>query len=398
MGEKIIRYKYKVNANLVFDNSEEINIPAESIIMILLDYDYLNKTMPIIYMTLNIESSIYTKLVLTTDTSRIMLHISRYDQDSNVSASKVIFKHLFYYFLSSSDTNYTKDIDNTSNQLDRAYKRITIGLLNPILIDQNRKSFNGIYKNINNNTLIHLAISHIPKVIMESPDNTNQIDTIIIPPIDNVSEYIRFINRYSLIYKNSNYIFFMDFDKTYLLSTRGNTIDNEQISTYNNININIKSTITEEANSVGIVICDDKSSYIIYVDAINTNLNIDKGNDKLFNHIIASTSIGTIIEADIYTVSGNNKYNKNTFVRLPYSNTDFINCIIDDYESDIILSITKEEMDISIFTPDKKYTVNNFDDNKKYNGQYILLYKKDILILDNGHFNSSTTIGLKKIM
>ena len=63
----------------------------------------------------------------------------------------------------------------------------------------------------------------------------------------------------------------------------------------------------------------------------------------------------------------------------------------------ILLEFTKENLDGSIFTPNKRYMVNNFPGYEEYNGTYTLLYKKETIKNTNGEFGIAVSIGLKKV-
>ena len=55
-----VSYSYKITANFVLDGKEE---PILSITSVITNYDYDNNNIPIIYMGLNLETSLYNKMV-----------------------------------------------------------------------------------------------------------------------------------------------------------------------------------------------------------------------------------------------------------------------------------------------------------------------------------------------
>lgn len=392
---KISRYKYSIQLNHV-NGSEVTNIKPELISSLLIDYNYKN-AMPSIYIILNIDSDNFTKLVTTTASARLSLYIKRYNQDSSTSASKDIVKDLFIYFFPSSDVNYTKELDfqQSDDIPSNAYKRITIGLVSAKLIDQNRCFFNNLYKDINIATLIQLGIKQIPKIIIEQFANNDKISQIFIPPIDTVSNYIKYINTCASLYKNGDYIFFMDFDKSYLVSTNGIGIDSSD-GTYTNINIDIRSTTSENANSMGIVEDDENRTYILFIDALDTSVTVDRGNDKIVNHLIGIDTKGNIQEQDIDTIDDKTTIKKRV-MRIPNENSNYFKKLIKEVRADIVISLSKTEIDSSIFTPNKIFTISNFAENNKYNGIYYMTYKKDMLIQQDGDFMGLILLGLDKV-
>ena len=71
------------------------------------------------------------------------------------------------------------------------------------------------------------------------------------------------------------------------------------------------------------------------------------------------------------------------------------NTIIDNM---ITLKITKSDMDISIFTPNKEYLVSKFENDDKYTGRYFLVSKKIVLVQSGIYFDASTTLELRMVL
>ena len=61
------------------------------------------------------------------------------------------------------------------------------------------------------------------------------------------------------------------------------------------------------------------------------------------------------------------------------------------------LVIAKESLDGSIFTPNKQYSMQNYKASDEYNGDYLLVEKKDIIRNASGVFLGMTEFRLKKI-
>ena len=60
------------------------------------------------------------------------------------------------------------------------------------------------------------------------------------------------------------------------------------------------------------------------------------------------------------------------------------------------LIISKIDMDSRIFTPNKQYTLSNYEDNPKYTGVYYMLKKHEIYLRSGDHMNCQMTITFKK--
>lgn len=388
------RYKYSVILNYVSKDNEEIQIESQSISYISTTYDYENLNMPIIIIVLNINSNLYNKIVINSETSTFMLSITKYDQDSSNPMKTDYIKAMFKYFLPK-NPNYTKDLDSGDVTTGQEYKRVSIGLIKMDLVNYNKKIFNGIYKNTDILSLVHNGTSHIP-IVIEPFTYNEHIDCLIIPPLSTVVSYLEFLNDYRSFY-DKGYRYFMDFDRTYLLSTNGNAVDINDGS-YLNINFNIESVVTDAANRPGILKDDDASSYIIYVDALDTDIIVNETTEKILNHITAITTEGTMIDKDIDVNKSSNNL-RSIFKRIPNDNKYYADVIKNELENtSVVLNLKKTEIDSSVITPNKCFTVSNFEDYSSYNGKFILAYKKEIFKQLDGEFMNCVFIGLKKVI
>lgn len=390
-SKKSSRYRYKVSMTHVKGTQETYIIPS-LIKSIIIDRSYYIRNMPIIIMILNLNAEEYNKFVSGRFNSQVVLHIERYDVNSDSAITKDIIKDTFTYFLPDSNPNYTKSMDQEGDTQDNAYKTLTIGLLSTKLIDQNRKVFNKVYKSTNMATLIQLGIENIPKVIMEPIKNNRQISAIHVPPISSISKFIAFLDSYCNLY-SGGYSFFMDFDYTYLLSNDGKIIDIED-GTYNTISIDIQNTIADESKLIGMITDNKEKIYKIYVDALSTTLSIDEQTDYIMNKFMAVTTSGITREGDI-DIMGSNKSKKMMFERVPNENSSAMNSI--DHDPGIIIGISKPELDSGVLQPNKEWIISNFEDNEEYNGNYYMIYKKDILLQQDGEFTCNTSIGLSMV-
>lgn len=386
------RYKYRVSLTHI-KNNIETTVDSASIKSIIINREYYSLNMPIIIMILNLNATQYQQFVLSRFTSYVILHIERYDVNSNSSINKDIIKTKFHYFLPDNNPNYMKDIDQNVTTDDNAYKKLTIGLMSIDLININRSIFNANYKKINMRTLIQLGMEKIPKIILEPIKNNKLFESVYIPPIDSVSEYIDYLNSISSFYEG-NYFFFMDFDYSYLMSNNGNSIDIKD-GTFPTISIDIQNTGADESKLMGMILDNEHKVYKIYVDSLNTSLLLDEKSDYMVNSYLATTTNGKLFTKDIRSI--NNQYTKKmVFDRIKEENIFGMSYI--EHGGDIILGISKPELDSSVLLPNKEWIIDHFEDNTEYNGKYYLLYKKDILVQQDGEFSNITNIGLHKVL
>ena len=61
------------------------------------------------------------------------------------------------------------------------------------------------------------------------------------------------------------------------------------------------------------------------------------------------------------------------------------------------LYINKNDLDTSVITPNKEYTVKNYDTHSDKNGRFLLCQKKEIYIREGDSFILNMALMLKKI-
>ena len=61
------------------------------------------------------------------------------------------------------------------------------------------------------------------------------------------------------------------------------------------------------------------------------------------------------------------------------------------------MKIVKTELDGSMITPNKEYIIKNKTENRKYDGRYLLVSKKEILLKQEGIFISAMSFDLTKV-
>ena len=91
-------YKSEITAKWIY-NDEETNIEPTSISYILFDYDFDSNNMPLAYMTLNLQTSLYNKMVEHSDDSTLFLDIKRYNANAKNQVRGTDICEQFKYFL-----------------------------------------------------------------------------------------------------------------------------------------------------------------------------------------------------------------------------------------------------------------------------------------------------------
>lgn len=384
-----VRQTFKGIIELAFDyqgNREKIQ--SEKIIYIMIESDYENRVLPIIYVSMAVSGTLYSKIMKYKDSAKFYLSINKQNVNSNSSIAKNTLSGTFSYIPSTSNPNYSEDLNNPDDYTDSSYRRIMLGLVSTELTNQLRKSFNNVYNNIDQNTLVGLALEGT-NVVIEPLEYNEKYDSILVPPITSRYKMLDFIFNKDSFY-DTNYRYFMDFDKSYLLSKVGNPVDagDGQLT---NVIIDIRSVTANESYYEGIEV--KNGAYYIYVNPSNTNITLNEGTEKVANQIVGVDDDGEVqtLDLDINNTVGSET--KQMFVRS--SNAALYKNELET--NTIIIEILKQNIDGSAFTPNKCITINNYDDYKKYNGKYLIIYKKEFYKCVAGEFVVSCNVGLKKI-
>lgn len=393
-----VAYNYTVKVSLVLEDGTE-DIITETIRDILLSYEYTKKRMPTIYIGINLNTKMYNKLVENKDNATIHLVINKFNKNSNTILEKPYIVDDFIYDMThdpSYNTNMVDKIFENDDSTGKSYKVGHIALLKIESLNDNKKQIiNGIVKNTNLSSLIYSFTKHMNMVI-EPIKNNITIPQLVLPPMESITKFLEYIDLNYGIY-SSGYRYFRDFNKTYLLSCDGNPVEDGSNS-INTIIIKIADNVDAEGKINSTQIGIDNDSYIITIDSSNTSISINSTKEKRYNKIIGVTTDGKVSEHELNISKNKLSKEKVQLQRVNNENTRSISARRKSIErSNIILNIVKTEIDGSMITPNKEYIVKNVKENKKYDGRYLLLYKKEILLKQEGIFISGMSFGLAKI-
>lgn len=392
-----VSYSYKVEAKFVLDGKEETILP-EGITSIITNYDYDNNNIPILYMGVKLETSLYNKMVINAEKASITLTISRSKNKSQYAVYNTYIKERFTYTMST-NPDYNISLEKESNTKDKIAQNYREGFLALIKIDttdNNKRIINNIIKNSNMMSVIHKYTSHM-KMVMEPIHVDKHFNFLIIPPLDSIAKLLKYLNKQSVFYREG-YRYFVDFDKTYLLSAEGNPVDARD-GLYSTVIVNVTDPYNSElSNQTGIVTDTTNKAYIFNINANDTIMDVKKSEDKIFNKIMGVDSFGNVRELDLNIPRTEGSSDKIRLERVPSDNMDYLDYLKDNIENTTILfNVTKTEIDSALITPNKEFIVRNYPTFSEYNGRYVLSYKKETLINQNNTFIHSIIFGLRKI-
>ena len=392
-------FKYKLEMSLLI-GKKYYEIPRNSVKTILISSDYDKNNMPIIYMRIRMSSTIYNQMVLNNDRATISFRLFKFDDKSVSGVVESYIEDNFTYIMPT-DPNYNEAMEQyvsgsstAYNDNADAYMEGYIALTSLKLVGDNVKLINTIVKDTDIMSIVHKFTSHM-NMCIEPFDNRDHIDQMIIPPITTISKLLAYLNDQYCFYKNG-YRYFRSFNTTYLLSANGNAVK-EGINSFNTIIISICDPLDEKGKSNAIDLDRTNHAYIIYVDAKKTSISVDKFANKQYNSIIGVDTEGNTIQEELRVPPTPDSTEKTIITRT--DSLDYIYNIKRAVESvAVILTVSKTEIDSSLFTPNKEYQIKHYSSSREYDGKYILSYKKEVLVQQGEEYIGNILFGLRRIL
>lgn len=400
MAVKGEQYNYRIVLKYMTTTNVEVEIDSSQLQYILIDKDFDGCNMPVISVFGSIEKNILDDMIINMNNNIITLGIYKYDatnQNDNITDKYI--QDRFIYILNE-DVSKTSKLDNPngidSKQGNRQYKEVNLWLLPQDSVNNNRQVINGVYHNATTNSLILQISNYLGKTLLEPIQYDTKYDQVIIPPIDSLSNYIRFLNDNLGVFYDTPYRFFIDFDSTYIVSSSGNPIraKNQYIYT---IIIDIKEIDpldTSEEQGAYVDLKNGKCT--IGISTANVEYTKNHVTNKLVNKVTVINSKGDVFEQTLADNQAKITNTINQVMNISNNDKNVINAISNSIESsNITLSIVKNDLDASLFTINKEYIIRD-PLHEEYNGRYILTHSKQLFIKQNGNFIMSTVLSFRK--
>ena len=399
MAKQGEQYNYKIVLKYINSTNIEVEIDSTQIQYILIDKDFENINMPVITIFGSIEKNILDDMIRHSNDNLVTLGIYKYDNtNQNDNITEKYFNDKFIYMLNE-DLSRTDKLDNPqgidSKTGNRQYREVTIFLIQQNAINNNRQTINGVYHNASMNSLILQSTNYLGNMLLEPIKYDTRFDQVIIPPIDSISNYIRYLNDNLGVFYDSPYRFFIDFDTTYLVSSSGNAIRarNQYIYT---IVIDIREIDSNISEEPGAYVDLKSGKYTIGIDASKVEYVKNNVTNKIVNKITVINSKGDVFEQDIEDNKAKVTSTINQIMNISNNDQNVINNISYSVESaNITITIVKNDLDASLFTLNKEYIIND-PVHDSYAGHYILLQVKQLFIKQNENFIMSTVLKFKK--
>lgn len=399
MAKQGEQYNYKIVLKYINSTNIEVEIDSTQIQYILIDKDFENINMPVITIFGSIEKNILDDMIRHSNDNLVTLGIYKYDNtNQNDNITEKYFNDKFIYMLNE-DLSRTDKLDNPqgidSKTGNRQYREVTIFLIQQNAINNNRQTINGVYHNASMNSLILQSTNYLGNMLLEPIKYDTKFDQVIIPPIDSISNYIRYLNDNLGVFYDSPYRFFIDFDTTYLVSSSGNAIRarNQYIYT---IVIDIREIDNNISEEPGAYVDLKAGKYTIGIDASKVEYVKNNVTNKIVNKVTVINSKGDVFEQDIEDNKAKVTSTINQIMNVSNNDQNVINNISYSVESaNITITIVKNDLDASLFTLNKEYIIND-PVHDSYAGHYILLQVKQLFIKQNENFIMSTVLKFKK--
>ena len=402
----LAQYRYSVQMQyLNIKKGTYVNIFEECIKYVLIDRDYDRYNMPLIYVNMNIDKNLADDMKLNYRENLINIKISRhaYDPDDDDWVLNWIEDEYISgqceYFTEDTKINDNKEIDyGTEDNEDRTdiYVNITIGLMRLSLINQNKRRFNMTLYNTTMTNALMTVTKDLDNLVLEPLSYNDTLSQIILPSVDSISRAIKTLNDVKVLY-STPYRFFMDFDATYLISSEGNSVPRKG-QKITDLLISIKSATDTEGMVEGVYINTKQKNYQLNISSVNVDIKDNQVAEKTATDIIGINTSGAKQEASIDMDQSLSNTSKFTTIAIPNDNLNMIQNLKAEAETNgLFVTITKDNIDANIININSLVVIHHLDENTKYNGQYILSHKRELLVSDGLDFTMTVVANYKKL-
>lgn len=389
---------YKYTATLKFLLGEENHdIDFYSIKSIVIDRNYKEMNMPMIFITASINRKVVDLMVQNQKTGSVILDMKRciYNSDMPDLYEDYIVEKFTYFISDDINKNDKQDFEGENEGREDLFVLTTFGLLCIDHINKNKKVINGVMTG-KLSSLMYYMTSHLP-ILIEPPANNVKMNNIYIPPMNSVSKGLEYLNSLQVFY-NSPYVFFIDFDCSYLLSTEGKVVPRKG-DKIKSVLITLKNSYDEASKIQGMILDTEQSICKIDVDGIDAELSDNHISDKIYSKVVATKTSGSSSDMQL-AKQGDLITPKTRAIRVSNENTGLLNNMKASIEHGAIqMLVQKTDVDASVFTINKEYTIKADEvyGNSDYNGKWLLIRKRELYIREDDNFTMSIMLLFEKL-
>lgn len=398
LGPNTDIYKYSVSLKYSL-NGKIYDIIDECIKSILIDSDYDKLNMPMIFITLDIYQTMANRMILNQHSGIFILDLKKCIVNSDMpDLFNDYINDKFVYFITG-DVDQRIDIVTENTEEDKVedkHIKVSLGLLSMDHVNKNKKVINGVIDG-NLSSIMYYMTSHLP-IVIEPPTNNVSLTNKILPPLDSVAKMLKYLNSISVFYPTA-YRFFIDFDRSYLLSSSGRALKaaGEDITS---IVITIYHKHKIDSAVQGIITNNQQSIYEMFVSSADCELSDNSLAEMSFSKISGTSTTGSIVNKTIAAATNSNIVSKSKPVRISNDNNGIVDNMISNIDTSAVqLLIQKIDIDGSIFTMNKEYIIRAEDaySTEKYNGRYLLVRKRELLIRQDDTLTSNLILLFRKV-
>lgn len=392
-------YKYTAEMKLLAEEStyyvDNINIRS-----IVIDSDYKNMNMPMVFLTLSIDRRLIDIMIKNQNVASVVFNIKRCVTNSDMPDLFTDYINDEFIYFVANDINKNDEYDYGGNNEDREdlFKIISIGLLSLKHINKNKRLINGIFSG-SLSSMMHYITEDLD-ILIEPPVNNDMLENLVIPPMNSVAKYLEYLNSVKVFY-DTQYRFFIGFDCAYLISSSGDGIEEEKES-INNVIITIKNSYDESSKIQGMITNETQSVYEIQADAQDCELSDNYLNEKSYSKLSYTNTSGNNSNVKLKSITENSIINeKIRSLRISNENDGIINNIVSSMDnSSIQLLIQKNDIDSEVLTINKEYTIKADEtyNTDRYNGKYILVRKRELYIREDETFTMCVMLLFEKVI
>lgn len=271
--------------------SKSYPIEQENIKQIIINKEYDNLNMPIVTVTMSVDTNIVDLMIKDNKDSTMILTINKKNTNT-LSTTNIVEAYIKEEctYLIEGDVNPNKKWDNTAPTKEEAenkdkFRLIRVGMVSKRLADALQKPANLTTYDSNMQDIVMQLLNNGIPLLMEPFDYKDTVPQLILSPKESLSKSIDYLNNVKVFYE-TGYRFFMDFDNTYLVSKAGKSVlrKNDRFPT---IKIDIKPLMSDEGMVRGIETDDQDKAYSMIVPMNDTNFNSDDMVDKSMEGIAA---------------------------------------------------------------------------------------------------------------
>lgn len=379
------KYKYSIQLRYI-KKKENISqeIKSTRIRSVIIDKDYSSNNLPVIFMNITLQKDLLDHMIHNSQKNTMVLTIYKYIYREGKLSTKVKYIHSEMAYFIQEDLNYRASLDYASEEnkeKDTITKNLNIGLMSIANMNNNKKTYNCILRNTTMMNAVHYCTSHM-NMIIERFHYNDTLRELLISPQSSVAATIKYLNNIKVFYKTP-YRFFIDFDCGYLLSSSGTSVPRKGES-INTILIVIRDPLNEQAMEDGMITNNKTKNYQIDVSAADTMVYENRITEKVYTSVAGISENGQTRSINLNINKSSYSNNKTEIIRTPVSNPNLIeNISASNNQSSSHITLNKMDIDASIFTPNKRYVIRNYDGHKDRNGDFILVRKRELYLFES---------------